>query len=86
MNHLICKVIVLPLATFILAFLMETFWNNKAAEICSNLGDVPDSQSLAHLLLGYDVGEDILRPRELSKGLNGITTFPRFSSYQDLFF
>jgi len=43
-------VIVLPLATFILAFLMETFWNNKAAEICSNLGDVPDSQSLAHLL------------------------------------
>ena len=59
MNDPICKVIVLALATFILALLMETFWNNKAADICGNLGEVPDSQSLAHLLLGCDVGEDL---------------------------
>ena len=86
MNHPICKVIVLALATFILALLMDTCWNKKAADICGNLGEVPDSQSLAHLLLGYDVGEDILRPRELSKGLNGKTASPRFSLCQDLLF
>ena len=53
MHHPICKVIVLALATFILALLMETFWNKKAADICGNLGEVPDSQTLAHLLLGW---------------------------------
>ena len=58
MTNPICKVIVLALAAFVSALLMETFWNNKAADICGNLGEVPDSQSLAHLWLGYDVGED----------------------------